>query len=1146
MYARGRTTDTSAMDKIHPGDIVRIEYDGKLGTLSFGVNGKEPEVGFTEVTGTISPACGSYRTGVKVKLLRVEVYQSCNKAQDDDELARAPSIVYWELDHEKMQIRYKDVLAPIRDKRDKKEDFEVTSHRVVTSKTDMGVLKGLHEWSFEVQEQSRSLLAFGVTTGKLEDDKMLASQFNFTVPRWTSAWLSDGSLWSNGIKIADGFGKEHFPLKKLAVVTMRLDLDSKVISFLVNGALVGDAFSWMESSCLKTPEVDSAFYPAASVTSPFQSIRILPTGYDGSVVLPFLVYMQKSATSCYSRMSSALISGPPEDKEELGLLPWLSSPLLIGGLDDQHIKPSSILRKWKHCWNDGQLTSTDKATSHRPDLTRGNSLEISIDEFITNIAEGDLESSSSVCMLFVDWLNEAVDKDTAALRKVLERSNTYRFPRCELPFVAAMVKHGGLFQEAMAAVLDLQAGKQPVPSNDMKSMWKRVRQLRVYLRQQRQLSMGTDDSLSVTDAEASSTTLTGDSEPDAKGNSPVVEALVERFGFYVSADMAWTAQINVTSVLNSENICKVISVGIDSRNELLYVKFSLLETLQPSIDSRVSIGESEDLIDPVVRFDANPGTEITGCLRFDLPHKFNMASLLTSEVGFIFGNRNYSVAILNLHPPNNKSADTSAASLSFQQRCDEIESKSAFLLQLVYAGSGHFSITDHSATTASKGQTTTSTQEGHEKWKKVVEFLRVHTSRKVMSKINSVDSSPFLDEEEDQFSINSALKACALFITHESSPAQLFDVIQRRNLRASARIFAMESISEVLASCDLTLDLNSLQEILVFIKSSLDGAVKTAGIEIKPHRSHYLNGLEGCSANTFRTLQDAFLRVFSLTIDVLQRSVDCCENNQHHLNILGKRGYNVMNTLLTTWTIHFSSRDHKFLLDSGFLKVLYKLNSLGFYEKSVSRFIESSSTLVSFMQTHMSRKDEMTFSKRYLAEGIVSSLENGSLTLRDIILNVYLLPDALMTEEERRSAGVSRDPSELMKSMTPIEVTQLFQKLVLISRAKELEIKKERDLVASRKEKEIKDREDKIAEVYRGTGIPGFNPVKKADEVMVTSERQHAGILSSRTSAHVVGVFTDLCYDLTLGSAESGYNLLLLLLTPVGIFPYSLFHRKLF
>jgi hypothetical protein len=52
MYAQGATRGP-AMEKIHPDDVVRIEFDGKAGTLSFSLNGSEPVIGFTDITGDI-------------------------------------------------------------------------------------------------------------------------------------------------------------------------------------------------------------------------------------------------------------------------------------------------------------------------------------------------------------------------------------------------------------------------------------------------------------------------------------------------------------------------------------------------------------------------------------------------------------------------------------------------------------------------------------------------------------------------------------------------------------------------------------------------------------------------------------------------------------------------------------------------------------------------------------------------------------------------------------------------------------------------------------------------------------------------------------------------------------------------------------
>jgi SPRY domain len=59
--------------QVHPGDTVRCEVDMEEGTLRYSVNGEEQEGGFDSIEGDIYPCVGSYRAGVKIRLLKVEV-----------------------------------------------------------------------------------------------------------------------------------------------------------------------------------------------------------------------------------------------------------------------------------------------------------------------------------------------------------------------------------------------------------------------------------------------------------------------------------------------------------------------------------------------------------------------------------------------------------------------------------------------------------------------------------------------------------------------------------------------------------------------------------------------------------------------------------------------------------------------------------------------------------------------------------------------------------------------------------------------------------------------------------------------------------------------------------------------------------------
>lgn len=52
----------------------------------------------------------------------------------------------------------------------------------------------------------------------------------------------DGSLWVNGKKLAENFGKKYLPLDKLSTVTIRIDMSEKTLTYFINGVCVGIAF----------------------------------------------------------------------------------------------------------------------------------------------------------------------------------------------------------------------------------------------------------------------------------------------------------------------------------------------------------------------------------------------------------------------------------------------------------------------------------------------------------------------------------------------------------------------------------------------------------------------------------------------------------------------------------------------------------------------------------------------------------------------------------------------------------------------------------------------------------------------------------------------------------------------------------------
>ena len=923
--------------------------------------------------------------------------------------------------------------------------------------------------------------------------------------------------------VGTGFGQDCFPLRSHSAVIMRLNLSEKKVTFLCNGRLIGDAFTVANS---KLFDEATQYYPAASVSSPFQAVRLCPSGFDGSIVFPTPLILQKSAASCFARLAAVLLNGPLVDEKETSLMPWLRSPLLVGGLDERYLNERVHLNSWKSCWNSGRLDISGDLEEITPvgTLSRSSSLDATTELFIGRISSGDSPSDDApLCRLFEDWLNDAVDRDNDTLRKVLEKSKTYSFPRCERPFIAAMLKHGGLLQEAMLAVSDLQDGRQPVPSSDMRSLWKRVRQLRVFLRQQRQLCMSAESSAPDSDPATPSTEDTiHPTAPDIVAADSVAPSS-EAFQFFISKDIVWIEQRDVTSTYSAEYSCKVLSVGLDEVNSLVYIKFAARGNnsdgpLQAAADSVLQICEKE-LSFPAHSYDVNnPESEISGFLRYEAPPDLPISFLMREDAFFTYGSGGYKAARLTFSDSYTFSRQEADASISFQQICEDIEQRASFLLKLVYAGPAELPRVVHPR----PGDSGVSTSaEGNERWRKVVEFLRVHTSsRKEMSRVKA--DIAFADIDEDPSITNEALKACALFLMSDASNAslsQLMEVIQRRNLRSSTRIFSMGSIAEALQHPEIRADTMALGEVLTYMRSSILGGSNTSAERLSG-RIHYLCNLEGCTAQSFRQLQNAFLAVYSQFSNVLSSILELNEVELFDFHTVDKFIFNIINCLLAQWQLHFSSRDHKFLMDCGVLQVLYKLSGSAFYEKLALAYVSNCSKLV--MHRASRPNDDLSYyTKPFLSGTLVENILNEKISLREVVFNLKILPESFISSEERKAVGLDEDFMKLVM-MDSHQITLLFQKVIVQMRQKEEEAKAkcDADLAAKlEKEKEMYDAEFAI---IRAAGIPLFDENRKADEVYLEGWDQIAGIKASRASSSVVSVFATIGYDVGIGGLVSG------------------------
>jgi hypothetical protein len=273
------------------------------------------------------------------------------------------------------------------------------------------------------------------------------------------AWHSDGSLWCSGVRVASDFGNKFLPLTKGSIVSVRVDRTARTVGYYVNGEFVGVAFGPEGSGAVHTVklpkpidgrEVDdmitvlaNTVFPAASVSSSTQALRIRPSGFNGSTVVPLVLSMQKAVVSLVGRLSAVLVAGPEISASEVSSMPWFASNLMIGGVEE--------------------AASDNRGSSDGDELTAQALLDMLRD------ATPEQPSSSHVDALLT-WF-DSVDPEPAFLRQALERSNTYRFTLVERPFIACLLKHSGLVEEALDVVRSCESGGTPEPSPDLVKLW---------------------------------------------------------------------------------------------------------------------------------------------------------------------------------------------------------------------------------------------------------------------------------------------------------------------------------------------------------------------------------------------------------------------------------------------------------------------------------------------------------------------------------------------------------------------------------------------------------------------------------------------------------------------------------------------------
>lgn len=341
------------------------------------------------------------------------------------------------------------------------------------------------------------------------------------------------------------------------------------------------------------------------------------------------------------------------------------------------------------------------------------------------------------------------------------------------------------------------------------------------------------------------------------------------------------------------------------------------------------------------------------------------------------------------------------------------------------------------------------------------------------------------------------------------TPKLLLDILNRRNLRASYRLYSYGSLATALS---FQLDKFCLQEILVFSKFAISNRCSS---------NHYLRSLEGCSSSTLKKLQRSFVSVFLELSKYLTNLIHACVSEGFNLNVVQKNAFDILSILLSLWFIHFSSRDFNFIHDSKVLRGLYQLSSFEFYESIVGMYVKNASQLISLK---CDNSIDLKFYRRIYQQGtLVENLKKGILSGRDVIFNIYMLPASTLSQETKAGLGLTQEKIlTRLCSYSTSDVTVLFHRVLSILFKQEEERKKEEaeELAAlALIEKEKYDAEDAI---IRQSGIPLFDASRKASDIFLEKHDQVAGISASRDSTYVCGIFATQAFDLSKGCVESG------------------------
>lgn len=1183
MYNQGSTTGNN-MDKIHPGDTIRIEFNGPEGTLSYSVNGGEMEVGFTDITDDIYPACGSYRNGVIIKLIKVEIFnnQADNDGDIDIEDFVPAKFIQWALTEPLVNVKDVTILQ-LNQPKDKKSKKSKKS-KWLSARGNKGAAYGVHDWEFQFGSFVDGPWSIGFTFNETPVDSIrLASEkgVNGKAARCYS-WNSDGSLWSDGSKLSASFGTSFFPIKKNTTVKLRINRIDQTASFFVNGNYVGISFgpeNFSPAVVLPLPEVSGSsefrsniIYPAASIYDAQMSIKIRSAGMESSVVLPLLASLTHSAASILGRVSARMIQGISVDVNEKDLTEWLRSAIFSGGIDSSFLDSSKLEALPANSLSElqtkiSELSNDDQDSRELTDA----------EKFILEIAHGyNLNQTDSSVSQFYEWL-EKIDAEPVAMRKAFEKTGNYRFPNCELPFIACLIKHAGLIEEAFIVLHSIVRGESVTPSEEMFLLWQKVKQLRSNLRRKRQQFKAQSVAISqtkVVDDLSSKSTADGhhdEKSSDTKSSDTLSDPLQK---FHLTESIQWLKDLELlveNQSLGAKTTVK--SFGLDTKNLSIFI---LVDVSTTAVDKKLptltngSLKIGEEAVDELLVFsEDSTATTSVALLMFDLS-RIEISKILELEsVTYRVGEGwdPFTVSLKGLNRKDESSEDIS----DFDSLCNSIAAKSQFLLLMKSA----WQSTDASSKSTLLGLSSLYLQRSNsiktkddqsrwrtqERWKRVIEFL--HVNSKIRRQLSTESESntaaqtditgdvSSLDAERDQIeagkvlplqskeevsTAQAAIQASSIFVNSEDSlcsAENLYRLMKTRLQRANNRIKALKILRSTINNTSIVRDPLLLFEILVVVKNCVPPNNGKKNKFSEQERSHYLINLEGCSASVLKSVQNAFASLYSGLSDIFTSYLQFWEQSSLHSIQHPLEQYSFgsiapphlifqgLLMVLKMWTIQFSNRDYGWIVESSILPALFKVVSLSFHEKIVLQWFNLANSLL-LLDPMALKKENLPEVKLYGKESVFNGIMNGSVTGRALLFNLHHY--ALFSNHSRaelEQVGLDHLFTEGLNYINILEnSSKIFCRLTSINEEKIDAVESAKKAEAA--EKEAEEAKKLKEELTRLAPIGIFDPDFHATEIKLSDFNSIATLREDRSGTSICA-YVSVDFDLNNPGDHGNY-----------------------